>query len=229
MDLCFIFLTYLPYFIVQGVFGDEVKSVSVMEGHSVTLHTDVIKQKNDLIVWSYGPENTVVARINGKASSTKLSEDEMFIDRLKMNHQTGDLTISDVRTQHSGLYTLRISSNNKVSYKTFHLTVNGHLLPLNHIKHDQDLDNTELCLECSESPDQRLIVITAVSCTAVLCVIIIIIVSIIMKKRKVNSSESKNHLTDEIKSINSISTCEDEESSKCLNEKQQHWIEAGSV
>ncbi|KAA0711762.1 hypothetical protein E1301_Tti020879 [Triplophysa tibetana] len=222
MDLCFIFLAYLPYFIAKGVFGDDVKSVSVMEGDSVTLHTDVVKQRDDLIVWSYGSENTVVAIINGKDISTKLSEDEKFKDTLKLNHQTGDLIISDVRSQHSGLYTLRIRINNKVSYKKFNLTVSSHFPPLNHItKPTQDPENTKLNNKSSKSPDQRLSVITAVSCTAVVCVIIIIIISIIIyiKKRKavlVKSSESKNHLNDEIISISSISTCEDEESSKCL-------------
>ncbi|KAA0711765.1 hypothetical protein E1301_Tti020882 [Triplophysa tibetana] len=40
------------------------------------------------------------------------------------------------------------------------------------------------------------------------------------------SSESQNGLTEEIRSINSSSTSEDEESSKCLNEKQQHCEDA---
>ncbi|XP_057182214.1 uncharacterized protein LOC130549073 isoform X1 [Triplophysa rosa] len=109
--------------IANGVFGVEVKSVSVMEGHSVTLHTDVVKQRDDKIMWYYGPENTFVARINGKANSTMLSDEEMFRDRMKMNNQTGDLTITHITSQHSGLYTLKISSNMKPTYKTFNLTV----------------------------------------------------------------------------------------------------------
>ncbi|XP_057182164.1 uncharacterized protein LOC130549044 [Triplophysa rosa] len=117
----------LSLLIASGVFGvdpDEVKSV--MEGHSVTLHTNVTElHTDDLIVWYYGSENTFVARINGKASSTMLSDDEMFRDRLKMNDQTGDLTITHITSQHSGLYTLKISSNNKASVKRYNLTVYG--------------------------------------------------------------------------------------------------------
>ncbi|KAI7791046.1 putative CD48 antigen-like [Triplophysa rosa] len=114
------------YLCCSGVFSvdaDDMQSVSVMEGENVTLHTDVFKQRDDKIMWYFGPENTFVARMNGKASSTMYSDDEMFRDRLKMNNQTGDLTITHITSHHSGLYTLKISSNNKVSYKTFNLTV----------------------------------------------------------------------------------------------------------
>ncbi|KAI7789568.1 hypothetical protein IRJ41_003723, partial [Triplophysa rosa] len=170
---------------VFGVDPDEVKSVT--EGHSVTLYTDVVKQRDDVIVWYYGPEKTVVAKINREASSTMFSQDEMFRDRLKMNNQTGDLTITHITSHHSGLYTLRISSNNKVSYKTFNLTVNGPLplLPLNPItKHAEDLDNTQLCHECSESPDRRVIVITAVVVSVFgVITIITIIISVFMYRR----------------------------------------------
>ncbi|KAA0711783.1 hypothetical protein E1301_Tti019098 [Triplophysa tibetana] len=116
--------------IVNGVgFGDsdEVKSVSAMEGESVTLDTDIVKQTDDLIVWTYGPNKTIVAIINGKASSFRLSEDERFRLGVNLNKQTGDLTISDVRTNHSGLYSLKISSNSTPSYKNFNLTVYARL------------------------------------------------------------------------------------------------------
>ncbi|KAI7791536.1 hypothetical protein IRJ41_021847 [Triplophysa rosa] len=151
--------------IVNGVgFGDpdEVKSVSVTEGHSVTLHTDVVKQRDEKIVWYYGSENTFVARINGKASSTMLSDDEMFRDRVKMNDQTGDLTITHITSQHSGLYTLKISSNNKVSYKRFNVTVHsevksvpvreGHSVILyTHVLEERDL------IEWHYGPDNTLV------------------------------------------------------------------------
>ncbi|XP_056614111.1 uncharacterized protein LOC130429521 isoform X2 [Triplophysa dalaica] len=158
-----------------------------MEGHSVTLHTDVVKQRDDLIVWSYGSENTFVARINREANNIKLSDDERFRERVKLNHQTGDLIITHITSQHSGLYTLRIRNNNKDLDKKFNLTVSGRLPfpPPNHItKHTQDPEDTELNNKSSKSPDQRLIVITAVSCTAVLCVIIIISISVYRKKRR---------------------------------------------
>ncbi|XP_056614316.1 natural killer cell receptor 2B4-like isoform X1 [Triplophysa dalaica] len=112
----------------DGVFGvdpDHVKSVT--EGDSVTLHTEIVKQTDDLIVWYYGPENTVVARINGDDISTMYSDDQIFRDRLKLNDQTGDLIITHITSQHSGLYTLRIRINNEVSNKIFNLTVYARL------------------------------------------------------------------------------------------------------
>ncbi|XP_056615731.1 uncharacterized protein LOC130430606 [Triplophysa dalaica] len=124
MGTILIFLV-LSLLFASVVFGDEVKSVSVTEGHSVTLHTDVIKQKDDLIMWYYGPENTFVARLNGKASSTMYSDDERFRDKLKMNNQTGDLIITHITSQHSGLYTRKIINNNKASVKRYNLIVYG--------------------------------------------------------------------------------------------------------
>ncbi|XP_073669728.1 uncharacterized protein [Paramisgurnus dabryanus] len=111
----------------SGVFGDEVKSVPVIDGDSVTLHTDTMKQRDDLMVWYYGPENTFIARINGKANSNKLSVDERFRDRVQVNNQTGDLTITNITTQHTGLYTLDISRNNKHTDKKFNVIVYAHL------------------------------------------------------------------------------------------------------
>ncbi|XP_056615696.1 uncharacterized protein LOC130430576 isoform X2 [Triplophysa dalaica] len=115
----------LSLLIHSGVFSDagDLKSVSVMNGDSVTLNTYVIKHKDDVIMWYYGPKNTFVARINGKANSTMYSDDEMFKDRLKMNDQTGDLTITNITSQHSGVYTLNISK--KKVYKTFNVNVSG--------------------------------------------------------------------------------------------------------
>nr|XP_055073289.1 uncharacterized protein LOC129453194 isoform X2 [Misgurnus anguillicaudatus] len=110
---------------INVMVNDEVKSVSVINGIPVTLHTDIVKQKDDMVVWSYGPENTFVGRINGKAGSIMLSENEKFKDRVKLNDQTGDLTITDIRSTDSGVYTCKISRNNKVSYKKFNVRVNG--------------------------------------------------------------------------------------------------------
>nr|XP_055072779.1 CD48 antigen-like [Misgurnus anguillicaudatus] len=108
-------------FLTCGVFGAEVKSVSVMEGESVTLSSDTVKQTDDRILWYYGPENTFVARINGQSNSIILSDDERFKDRVMLDNQTGDLTITNFTTQHYGLYTLKISRNQKVSYKKFNV------------------------------------------------------------------------------------------------------------
>ncbi|XP_065099314.2 SLAM family member 9-like [Paramisgurnus dabryanus] len=123
-----IFIFYSPLFlIVEGVFGDEVKSESVMKGDSVILHTDTVKQTDDLIVWYYGPEDIVIARINEKENIIMLSDDERFRDRVMMDDQTGDLIITNITHEHTGLYTLKISRNNAVFYIKSNVTVYARL------------------------------------------------------------------------------------------------------
>ncbi|XP_073718308.1 obscurin-like [Misgurnus anguillicaudatus] len=105
---------------VYGVFGDKVKSVSVMEGDSVTLQSYITKlQTDDLILWRFGPENSLIARINGVANKISIYDDVLdgrFRDRLQVNNQTGDLTITNITTQHTGLY-ITISGKQKISYR----------------------------------------------------------------------------------------------------------------
>ncbi|KAI7790762.1 hypothetical protein IRJ41_000580, partial [Triplophysa rosa] len=117
------------------VFGDEVK-MSVMEGHSVTLHTNVTElYTHEEMYWWF--KNIRIARIRRSVNinPTYNDETEIFRDRLKMNNQTGDLTITNIRAEHSGRYKLNILGRNKETAKTFSLTVNGethlvHIIPL---------------------------------------------------------------------------------------------------
>ncbi|KAK7136736.1 hypothetical protein R3I93_016940 [Phoxinus phoxinus] len=106
-----------------GVFGDdEVKSVSVMEGDSVTLNTDVTEtQKYLLIQWTFG--RTRIAEVNrlAQTNSTYDGPDERFRDRLKLD-QTGSLTITNTRTNDTGLYQLTIVSR-ETSSMSFNLKV----------------------------------------------------------------------------------------------------------
>ncbi|XP_073717482.1 uncharacterized protein [Misgurnus anguillicaudatus] len=57
-----------------GVFGDEVKSVSVMEGDSLTLHTDIKLQRDDVIEWRFGDKAhlpiPVITTQNSSSSET---------------------------------------------------------------------------------------------------------------------------------------------------------------
>ncbi|XP_052446451.1 uncharacterized protein LOC127988003 [Carassius gibelio] len=114
---------------LDGTFGvNTVKSVSVLEGDSVTLDSGFTEMMDDdVILWRFGSENTSVAEINVMADSISVYDnvlDERFRDRLKLDHQTGSLTITNTRTEHTGLYTLQIIRN--VS-KSFNLTVYARL------------------------------------------------------------------------------------------------------
>ncbi|XP_051980827.1 uncharacterized protein LOC127642185 isoform X2 [Xyrauchen texanus] len=128
MKYCWSLLA-LQLLIVNGVFGDDTDEIkSVIEGDSVTLHINVENMESDLIGWYFEAEanRTRIAQINGKADSMRVYDDVLdgrFKDRLELNITTGSLTIRNITTEHSGLYTLRIT-NKKVSYKTFNVTVN---------------------------------------------------------------------------------------------------------
>ncbi|XP_058615372.1 uncharacterized protein LOC131529614 isoform X2 [Onychostoma macrolepis] len=137
------FLYFSLLIFTNGVFGVETEDVSVTQGDSVTLHTGVEKQKDDLIVWYYGPEKTLVVQINGKASSTIIAD--RVVGRVQVDSQTGSLTFTNIRTTDSGLYNLKISSSNKVSYKRFSVSVYDHL-PVPVIIRD-----TSQCSSSSES------------------------------------------------------------------------------
>uniref|UniRef100_A0A8C2CZD1 Ig-like domain-containing protein n=1 Tax=Cyprinus carpio TaxID=7962 RepID=A0A8C2CZD1_CYPCA len=52
--------------------------------------------------------------------------DERFRDRLKLDRQTGSLTITNITTQHTGLYEVKIIGT-KRSTKTFSVSVYAHL------------------------------------------------------------------------------------------------------
>ncbi|XP_058617643.1 uncharacterized protein si:ch211-236g6.1 isoform X3 [Onychostoma macrolepis] len=112
----------------SGVFDvktDEMKSVSVMEGDSVSLHTDVKVQRDDQILWTFGPQNTRIAEIikRDQINLIFVSNGGRFRDKLQLNNQTGSLTINNIRSEHTGLYKLTVIISGKTSLKSFSVTV----------------------------------------------------------------------------------------------------------
>uniref|UniRef100_A0A8C2C4L4 Ig-like domain-containing protein n=1 Tax=Cyprinus carpio TaxID=7962 RepID=A0A8C2C4L4_CYPCA len=99
------------------------ESVSVMDGDSVTLHTEVETNQHHRIRWYFN--DIRMAQIN--RDQRKLCTDdqckERFRHRLKLDHQTGSLTIMNIRTTDSGLYHLEIISRSRSSEKTFSVSV----------------------------------------------------------------------------------------------------------
>ncbi|KAI2650656.1 Titin [Labeo rohita] len=86
----------------------EMKTKSVKEGESVTLDPGVGGKANDVMAWYHN--GIRIAEITGNLSKICPEDrcDERFRDRLKLDHQTGSLTITNTRTTDSGLYMLEI-------------------------------------------------------------------------------------------------------------------------
>ncbi|XP_043078754.1 CD48 antigen-like isoform X2 [Puntigrus tetrazona] len=122
----------------SGVFGE---SVSVMEGDAVTL-TDVTEiHKDNEIVLKFGPAKPV------KIFPTLDVPGGIFRDRLKLDDQTGSLTIMNVTTQHAGVYQLE-RDGVKFTYKTYNVSVYARLTVPN-ITRDCSSSSSNCSLLCS--------------------------------------------------------------------------------
>ncbi|XP_016409579.1 SLAM family member 9-like [Sinocyclocheilus rhinocerous] len=115
-----------------GVFGaetNEIQSVSAMERDSVTLKTNVTElHEDDEIAWRYGAEKSLIVKISNEKQivSTFDVPDERFRDRLKLDHQTGSLTITNITSEHAGDCEQQIRGA-RLSSKTFSVYVYAHL------------------------------------------------------------------------------------------------------
>ncbi|CAM4661086.1 unnamed protein product [Leuciscus chuanchicus] len=102
---------------------DQMRRKTVKEGESVTLDPGEIKS-NDVMRWYF--KDIPIAEITGDQSQICTDDQckERFRDRLKLDHQTGSLTITNIRNTDSGEYTLKI--NNRFSiFRSFSVAVTG--------------------------------------------------------------------------------------------------------
>ncbi|XDV22828.1 hypothetical protein PO909_027634 [Leuciscus waleckii] len=146
MMICVLFICLLLF---KGVFGvDPVRSV--LEGGSVTLHAGLTEtQRIDLILWTFGSDSTRIAQINKMINKLSLYNDALdgiFRDRLKLDDQTGDLTITNITTEHDGLYELQMFGEKEVLPKKFSIMVYYAHLPVPVI-----ISNSSHCSSSSSS------------------------------------------------------------------------------
>ncbi|XDV23858.1 hypothetical protein PO909_028235 [Leuciscus waleckii] len=98
-----------------------------MEGDSVTLFTDPgeIRKPNDVMTWYF--YEILITEITGDQSKicTDVQCKERFRDRLKLDHQTGSLTIMNIRNTDSGVYKLQINNSRFSIIKSFDVALIG--------------------------------------------------------------------------------------------------------
>ncbi len=91
---------------------DEEKSVLVKEGDSVTLNSSRTEiMDDDLIQWRF--EKYLIAELNKRGGRMTVYDDVhdgRFRDRLKLDNQTGSLTIANIRMKHAGFYKVKTTT-----------------------------------------------------------------------------------------------------------------------
>ncbi|XP_073700276.1 uncharacterized protein [Garra rufa] len=122
-----------------------------MVGDSVTLRTDVSEILMDTrIIWKFG--NEIIAKMNKADGGNAFTYDgpgAIFKDRLKLDKQTGSLTITDIRTEHIGHYSVDIKSTD-AKLKTFQVTVRDDVVSLSVMEEDSVTLHTDINIQSDD-------------------------------------------------------------------------------
>ncbi|XP_042605457.1 uncharacterized protein LOC122141624 [Cyprinus carpio] len=198
-----------------GVFADTdtVKPVSVKEGDSVTLQINVTEiQADDEITWTFGTNRNLIAKISGETSDIGDVPDGRFRDRLKLDHQTGSLNITDTRTTDSGLYEVEISSRRSDDTHRFSITVYAATTPDPQTPpHPPSTSPSHSPAHPSSRPPVFLIVLISAAAAAAGSLVIVAVILMFCIKRK--------H-----RPLRSIHEDENQAAVKTL---QTHWTDEG--
>ncbi|XP_043078620.1 uncharacterized protein LOC122327368 [Puntigrus tetrazona] len=110
---------------INGVFSNEkdgVKTVSVVTGESLTLHSNVDDTQSDVSKeWMF--DHLSIAKTDGKSNTPSYSSDVRFKNKLDVDIKTGDLYIVRSSTEHTGLYQLKIINGTYTIQKSFSVCV----------------------------------------------------------------------------------------------------------
>ncbi|XP_043078685.1 uncharacterized protein LOC122327406 [Puntigrus tetrazona] len=96
---------------------DDVESVSVTEGDSVTLHTNVKVQRDDQLFWKFEDQDIPIDRLNSAGDSGW--------SNAHLSNKTGDLTIKTIQMKQSGVYKVEITTIGMILHRKFKMTVDG--------------------------------------------------------------------------------------------------------
>ncbi|XP_067245873.1 uncharacterized protein [Chanodichthys erythropterus] len=151
-------LLFLISLLLDGASGAESdETVTVMEGDSVTLHTNLTEvQNDDTILWLFGPKDSILSQITRKSDLTSLfiTDDWRFRGRLQVDQKTGSLTIRNTRFRHSGQYKLSISRE-KTTTKIFNVTVIDVVVETDGVKSVSVMEGDSVILQSDVSEVQR--------------------------------------------------------------------------
>ncbi|XP_065099317.1 uncharacterized protein [Paramisgurnus dabryanus] len=93
--------------------NDQVYKVSVMKGgDSFSLPTDVQIQPDDVKVWTFNGTDLT----NG------------IFSNMNVNHQTGELNITNIRADKSGEYEVKIDGRSLILHRTFNVYINDKVM-----------------------------------------------------------------------------------------------------
>ncbi|XP_057181120.1 uncharacterized protein LOC130548394 isoform X2 [Triplophysa rosa] len=111
---------------LNGVFAVDEVEAAVIKGDSLTLYIDAVETRKAAdLLWTFNGDRAIIAKIDRETNTVSVAgnDDGRFRGRLKMDDQTGSLTITNIKDADAGLYQLQISSST-VKYKRFSVTVN---------------------------------------------------------------------------------------------------------
>lgn len=100
--------------------------MSASEGDSVILPTNLTEvQYEDHIMWV--SENILIAELLENISACYECKDKRFINRLKLDGQTGCLTVTNISKIHTGNMKLLIITGKSQECRRFYVSVYGEL------------------------------------------------------------------------------------------------------
>lgn len=100
-----------------------MESVSEMEGNSVTLKFD-ITEIYDVIQFAYKDYTIAeISRAGQNFTTYDVVLNGRFRNRLKVDIQTGSLTITNITTEHAGNYHIQMFNKRHTAHKSFMVNV----------------------------------------------------------------------------------------------------------
>ncbi|XP_052008452.1 uncharacterized protein LOC127661670 [Xyrauchen texanus] len=105
---------------------EYLKTVSVKQGDTVTLNNDVGTHGDELILWRFGPEGSLIAKCDKEDNNISLYDNAYgsFKGRIQLD-QTGSLIITNTSVKDSGHYQLHITNNIETKHKIFSVSVSA--------------------------------------------------------------------------------------------------------